>query len=57
MLTAKKKKKRKEKKKEKEKKKNVHIILENVFGTLTQTLLPHATPVLSSVSVDYFCFI
>ena len=53
MLTAKKKKK---KKKEKEKK-NFHIILENVFGTLTHTLLPHATPVLSSVSVDYFCFI
>ena len=46
MLTAKKK-----------KNKNVHIILENLFGTLTHTVLPHATPVLSSVSVDYFCFI
>ena len=41
----------------KKKKKFFHIILENLFGTLTHTVLPHATPVLSSVSVDYFCFI
>ena len=40
-----------------EKKKKIPIILDNYFGTLTHTVLPHATPVLSSISVDYFCFI
>ena len=46
MLTAKKK-----------KKKKIPIILENFFGALTHTVLSHATPVFSSISVDYFCFI
>ena len=32
------------------------IILDNFFGILPHTVFPHATPVLSSVIVDYFCF-
>lgn len=39
-----------------EKKFFFHIFLDNFFGTLPHTVLPHATPVLSSVIVDYFCF-